>query len=116
QSPALSSNVACASCHNATVSIAADRVITTPANHANGTVNVVFAAGGAYANGACSATYCHGATLPASNPARTAPAWNTPFPAGASILGDGVSGGSKPGSGYCAQCHGYPPQNGHSTS
>ncbi|GAC1466721.1 MAG: CxxxxCH/CxxCH domain-containing protein [Desulfuromonadaceae bacterium] len=112
----LSSNVACAACHNATVSLASDRIITTPANHANGTVNVVFAGGGTYANGTCSATYCHGTTLPASNPARTAPSWNTAVPTGTSVLGDGIAGGSNPGSGYCAQCHGYPPQNGHATA
>jgi predicted CxxxxCH...CXXCH cytochrome family protein len=116
QSPALSSNIACAACHNTTVSLASDRVITTPANHGNGTVNVVFASGGTYTSGTCSATYCHGATLPASNPARSAPSWNTPFPVGTSVLGNGIAGGSNPGSGYCAQCHGYPPQNGHATS
>jgi predicted CxxxxCH...CXXCH cytochrome family protein len=112
----LSSGIACAECHNATVSLASDRVITTPANHANSRVNVSFARGGSYANGTCSATYCHGATLQSSNPARTAPSWNTPFPAGTSVPGNGIAGGSNPGSGYCAQCHGYPPQNGHATS
>jgi len=116
QSPALSANIACGECHGATVSIASDRTIATPANHANGTVNVAFARGGSYASGTCSATYCHGATLPASNPPRTAPSWTTPFPTGASVLGDGVAGGSNPGSGYCAQCHSYPPQNGHAIS
>jgi predicted CxxxxCH...CXXCH cytochrome family protein len=116
QVQSLSSNVACASCHNATVSLGSDRVITTPANHDNGTVDVIFASGGTYANGSCSATYCHGSTLPASNPARTDPSWNAPFPSGAPVLGDGIAGGSNPGSGYCAQCHAYPPQDGHATS
>lgn len=112
----LSGGIACAECHNATVSLASDRVVTTAANHANGTVNVVFAQGGSYAGGTCSTTYCHGTTLPASNPARTAPSWTTPFPTGPSVLGNGIAGGNNPGSGYCAQCHGYPPQNGHATS
>ena len=116
QSPALSSNIPCAACHSSTVSLANDRTISTPSNHGNGTKDVVFSQGGVYAFGLCSNTYCHGTTLPASNPARTAPSWDTAFPTGASILGDGIAGGSNPGSGYCAQCHGYPPQTGHATS
>lgn len=112
----LSGTLACAECHNATVSLASDRAITTAANHANGTANVAFARGGSYAGGTCSATYCHGAALPASNPPRSNPSWNTPFPVGTSVLGDGIAGGSNPGSGYCAQCHGYPPQTGHATA
>jgi hypothetical protein len=61
--------------------------------------------------------YCHGVTLPASNPARTNPIWNSLFLTGAApVLGDGVAGGSNPGSGDCSTCHGYPPQNGHNTT
>lgn len=113
--------LACVTCHSG--------MGRDTASHADGVINLAFsgaAAGTTYTKGAafapgkgygsCGTSYCHGATLPPSNPPRPAPSWNTPFPAGGSVLGDGISGGSKPGSGSCAQCHGYPPQNGHATS
>jgi predicted CxxxxCH...CXXCH cytochrome family protein len=118
---AQAAGLACASCHNG--------MGRDAASHADGFINLAFsgAAGGTnYSKGAsftpgkgygsCSASYCHGATLPASNPPRPAPAWNTPFPTGNSVLGNGIAGGSNPGSGACTQCHGYPPQNNHPTS
>ncbi|NVN89144.1 MAG: hypothetical protein HXX11_00955 [Desulfuromonadales bacterium] len=58
----------------------------------------------------CDTTWCHGgntAFIPQNNPVRTAPVWGTPFPV-ASVLGTGGAAGTS-GSGFCAQCHGYPP-------
>lgn len=58
----------------------------------------------------CATTWCHGGNailIPQNNPARTAPVWGTPFPA-TSVAGTGGPSGTS-GTGYCAQCHGYPP-------
>lgn len=58
----------------------------------------------------CVTSWCHGgntALIPQNIPARTAPVWGTPFP-GSSTLGTGGVAGTS-GSGFCAQCHGYPP-------
>jgi predicted CxxxxCH...CXXCH cytochrome family protein len=116
----------CQECHSDSIALATDS--TASATHFNnaGTGKVNWATGSPLAktgganptyNGtSCANVYCHGATLPASNPARTAPVWNTSVLSGsASVKGDGVSGGTSPGSGNCAMCHGYPPQNNHST-
>jgi predicted CxxxxCH...CXXCH cytochrome family protein len=78
--------------------------------------DVIAAAGYTAATKSCS-TSCHGVGLPASNPARTNPTWNaTILTGGVSTLGDGVSGGTNPGSGDCSKCHGYPPQNNHAVT
>jgi predicted CxxxxCH...CXXCH cytochrome family protein len=56
----LGTNFECAQCHNATVSLGNDRVITGTV-HANGTKDVAFQLGGTWAAGSmsCSSVYCH---------------------------------------------------------
>lgn len=55
----------------------------------------------------CATTWCHGGNttiITQNSPPRTAPVWGGAFPATSVIGAPGSSG-----SGYCAQCHGYPP-------
>jgi len=81
--------LACTECHT---------VPTSLASHPNGTLNLTWGAlattGGAspsFANGTCSSTYCHGATLNAGGTNQT-PNW---------------TGGSSQAA--CGTCHGLPP-------
>jgi len=109
---AMSSNLSCVDCHSAVATInQAGHLETT------GGAEISFGAlaktGGllaAYSAGTltCSNTYCHGAGLPASSPARTDPVWNTPFLTGSSTVGNGST---TSGSGDCSRCHSYPPLN-----
>lgn len=58
----------------------------------------------------CATSWCHGGNttlIPQNNPPRSAPVWGNPFPATSAAGTGGPSGTS--GTGYCAQCHGYPP-------
>ena len=107
----MSSDVLCSACHV---------VPATPVavNHMDTGKPADVIAGAGYTAGAktCNNT-CHGSALPASNPARALATWNAKlFTGAASVLGDGVNGGTNPGSGDCSKCHGYPPQNGHAVS
>ena len=107
----MSSDVVCSACHV---------VPATPvaANHMDTgkPADVIAGAGYTATVKTCNNT-CHGSALPASNPARALATWNAKlFNGAASVLGDGVNGGTNPGSGDCSKCHGYPPQNGHAVS
>ena len=102
----ISSSIACTECHTVPGAV-------TSAGHMDGTTQLVF---GVLAKSqttnatSCATTWCHGGNttlLPQNAPARTAPNWGTPFPS-TSALGTGGPTGTS-GSGYCAQCHGYPP-------
>jgi predicted CxxxxCH...CXXCH cytochrome family protein len=104
----ISSAIACPECHTVPATVAA-------AGHMNGTALVAYNGPLAKANTtnatSCATTWCHGGNttlIPQNSPARTTPAWGTRFPT-TSTLGTGGTGTS--GSGYCAQCHGYPPRN-----
>ncbi|TWJ13889.1 CxxxxCH/CxxCH domain-containing protein [Geobacter argillaceus] len=108
QTVPLSANIACGECHP----VPSSPVIGGA--HRNGTTDITFGTlaktGGltpTYSGGSCSNTYCHGATLPASSPARANPSWNAPFLTGtAGTVGDGST---TSGTGDCSKCHGYPP-------
>jgi len=106
-----SNDVTCASCH----AVPATPIAT---NHLDSgkSAEVIAGAGYTVTTKSCTNT-CHGSALPASTPARTAPTWKATLLTGAaSTIGDGVNGGTNPGSGDCAKCHGFPPQNGHSVA
>ncbi|MFZ2949144.1 MAG: CxxxxCH/CxxCH domain-containing protein, partial [Desulfuromonadaceae bacterium] len=103
----ISNAIACSECHAVPGTV-------TAAGHMDGTIQVAF--NGTLAKSqttnatSCATTWCHGGNttlLPQNSPARTAPVWGTPF-ATTSVLGTGGTAGTS-GSGYCAQCHGYPP-------
>ncbi|GAM07815.1 geobacter CxxxxCH...CXXCH motif protein [Geobacter sp. OR-1] len=103
---AISGNIACSECHAVPGTL-------NSGNHMNGTVEITF---GTLAKSqstnatSCNTSWCHGGnttSLPENNPVRTAPSWATPFPTGSSLGTGGAAGTS--GTGYCAQCHGYPP-------
>jgi predicted CxxxxCH...CXXCH cytochrome family protein len=103
----ISSAIACLECHAVPATV-------TAAGHLDGTTQVAFVGTLAKANSStattCATTWCHGGNttlIPQNSPARTAPTWGTRFPA-TSTLGTGGTVGTS-GSGYCAQCHGYPP-------
>ena len=103
----ISSAIACLECHTIPATV-------TAAGHMDGTATVTFNSTLAKSHSStattCATTWCHGgntAFIPQNNPVRTAPAWGTPFGT-TSILGTGGPAGTS-GTGYCAQCHGYPP-------
>ncbi len=113
--------LACGKCHAATVSPAADNVITAYDNHLNGVRNVAFPAdvGGTYDNNlkTCTATYCHGTGA--------SPAWGSGPIAGCSVChqsqgaGTGVASFTGPHRAHvdntadhryrfaCEQCHAW---------
>ena len=104
----ISSAIACLECHNVPATVSA-------AGHNDGTKQVAFNGPLAKANGAtattCATTWCHGGNtvlIPQNYPARTAPEWFIRYPDTPSTIGTGGPAGTS-GSGYCAQCHGYPP-------
>ncbi|GAM09961.1 doubled CXXCH motif protein [Geobacter sp. OR-1] len=118
-----SRSMSCAECHAASIALPTDNVNATghydTAPPAEISFNALAKTDGlnpSYMSGICSNTYCHGASLPASNPSRANPAWSSLLLTGSATLGDGVAGGNNPGSGDCAQCHGYPPQNDHTAT
>lgn len=103
----ISTAIVCLECHTVPA-------VVNAAGHMDGTTQVIYngplAKSQASAATSCATTWCHGGNttlLPQNNPARTAPVWNVPFPT-TSVLGTGGPSGTS-GSGYCAQCHGYPP-------
>ena len=57
----LGTNYKCARCHNATMSVPDDLVVTNLSNHVNHAPEVAFNDGGSYNTGTCSYTLCHGA-------------------------------------------------------
>ncbi|MDD2735491.1 MAG: CxxxxCH/CxxCH domain-containing protein [Desulfuromonadaceae bacterium] len=103
----------CVTCHAATVS--ANTVLLGAAKlaggaHVNGAKDVTFSGIAPAIGTSCATVWCHGGNtplIPQNSPVRTAPVWGTPFPT-TSTLGSGGPAGTS-GSGYCAQCHGYPP-------
>ncbi len=111
----ISNPIACTECHIVPA-------LVGDAGHMNGSTIISFTGPIATANGTlptastttCGTTWCHGGnttSLPQNIPARTSPTWSTPFVTGTSSLGTGGSTGS----GYCANCHGYPPSS-HATN
>ncbi|WP_242393097.1 CxxxxCH/CxxCH domain c-type cytochrome [Anaeromyxobacter oryzisoli] len=93
----------CDECHAATMTNDSATAIGTPANHVNGTKNVVFSttlltttidqSAGTYSTGTCASTYCHSngttTTAPFGTTVSAALAWTT-------------------GTSTCASCHGGP--------
>ncbi len=118
--------LSCKDCHSASIALATDSISAAGHYDTAAPAELVFsslasnnssAAGGSasysFTTRACTNVYCHGAGLDSnvSNPPSSrnlTPTWNTPFLVGgaSSLVGDGVT---TPGSGDCAQCHGYPP-------
>ena len=103
----ISSPIACLECHAVPGTV-------TDAGHMDGTATVTFNSALAKSHSStatsCATTWCHGGNttfIPQNNPVRSAPVWGTSFGT-TSLLGTGGPAGTS-GSGYCAQCHGYPP-------
>ncbi len=109
----ISSAIACLECHTVPAT-------TNASGHMDGTAQLTFgtlAKSQTTSATSCATTWCHGGNttlLPQNSTARTAPVWNAPF-VKTSVLGTGGPAGTS-GSGYCAQCHGYPPLTANHTA